>query len=59
MLMAGSLTMALPAILPLFFAQKWFIQGITLTGLKGQWGSGEQYQDCTGDAMYQEFRRRD
>ncbi len=35
MLMAGSLIMTLPAILLFFFAQKYFIQGITLTGLKG------------------------
>ncbi len=35
MLMAGSLLMTLPAILIFFFAQKHFIQGVTLTGLKG------------------------
>ena len=35
MLMAGSLLMTLPAIAIFFFAQKHFIQGVTLTGLKG------------------------
>ena len=35
MLMAGSLLMTLPAILIFFFAQKYFIQGVTLTGMKG------------------------
>jgi len=35
MLMAGSLLMTLPAILIFFFAQRHFIQGVTLTGLKG------------------------
>ncbi|MBM3474622.1 MAG: ABC transporter permease subunit [Armatimonadetes bacterium] len=34
MLMAGSLLMTLPAILIFFLAQKHFIQGITLTGIK-------------------------
>ena len=33
--MAGSLLMTLPAIAIFFFAQKHFIQGVTLTGLKG------------------------
>jgi multiple sugar transport system permease protein len=32
--MAGSLLMTLPAILIFFLAQKHFIQGITLTGIK-------------------------
>jgi ABC-type glycerol-3-phosphate transport system permease component len=35
MLMAGSLLMTLPAILLFFLAQRHFIQGITLTGIKG------------------------
>jgi len=35
MLMAGSLLMTLPAIAIFFFAQRYFIQGITLTGVKG------------------------
>lgn len=34
MLMAGSLLMTLPAIAIFFVAQKYFIQGITLTGIK-------------------------
>lgn len=35
MLMAASTMMVLPVILLFFFAQKQFIQGITLTGMKG------------------------
>lgn len=35
MMMAGSLLMTLPVILIFFFAQKYFIQGVTLTGMKG------------------------
>ena len=35
MLMAGSLLMITPVILIFFFAQKYFIQGVTLTGMKG------------------------
>jgi ABC-type glycerol-3-phosphate transport system permease component len=35
MMMAGSLMMTAPVILIFFFAQKYFIQGITLTGMKG------------------------
>ena len=35
MMMAGSLLMTLPVILLFFFAQKYFIQGVTLTGMKG------------------------
>ena len=35
MMMAGSLLMTLPVIVIFFFAQKYFIQGITLTGAKG------------------------
>lgn len=35
MMMAGSLLMTLPVIAIFFFAQKYFIQGITLTGSKG------------------------
>lgn len=35
MMMAGSLLMTLPVIAVFFFAQKYFIQGVTLTGLKG------------------------
>ena len=35
MMMAGSLLMTLPVVLIFFFAQKYFIQGITLTGMKG------------------------
>ncbi len=33
--MAGSLLMTVPVILIFFFAQKYFIQGVTLTGMKG------------------------
>lgn len=33
--MAGSLLMTLPVIVIFFFAQKYFIQGVTLTGIKG------------------------
>ena len=35
MLMAGSFLMTLPAIIIFFVAQRYFIQGVTLTGLKG------------------------
>ncbi len=35
LMMAGSLLMTLPVIALFFFAQKYFIQGITLTGMKG------------------------
>lgn len=35
MLMAASTMMVLPIILVFFFAQKSFVQGITVTGLKG------------------------
>jgi multiple sugar transport system permease protein len=35
MLMAGSLLMILPVIAIFFFAQRYFLQGITLTGIKG------------------------
>ena len=35
MMMAGSLLMTLPVIIIFFFAQKYFIQGIALTGMKG------------------------
>ena len=35
MLMAGSLLMMLPVITIFFFAQRYFLQGITLTGMKG------------------------
>lgn len=35
MLMAGSLLMTLPVIVIFFFAQRYFLQGVTLTGLKG------------------------
>jgi len=34
-LMAASVLSALPAIILYFLAQKQFVQGITLTGLKG------------------------
>ncbi|HIE10275.1 MAG TPA: carbohydrate ABC transporter permease [Kiritimatiellae bacterium] len=34
MMMAGSLLMTLPVVVIFFFAQKYFIQGVTLTGLK-------------------------
>jgi ABC-type glycerol-3-phosphate transport system permease component len=34
-LMAGSLLMTLPVIAIFFFAQRYFLQGVTLTGLKG------------------------
>ena len=33
-MMAGSLLMTLPVIVIFFFAQRYFIQGITLTGMK-------------------------
>ena len=35
MVMAGSLLMTLPVIAIFFFAQRYFLQGITLTGIKG------------------------
>ncbi len=35
MMMASSFMMTLPVIIIFFFAQKYFIQGITLTGMKG------------------------
>lgn len=35
MMMAGSLLMTVPVIAIFFFAQKYFIQGVTLTGMKG------------------------
>ncbi len=35
MMMAGSLLMTAPVIAIFFFAQRYFIQGITLTGMKG------------------------
>ena len=34
-LMAGSVVATLPILLVFFFAQKYFIQGITLSGMKG------------------------
>ena len=34
-MMAGSLLMTVPVIVIFFFAQKYFIQGVTLTGMKG------------------------
>ena len=34
-MMAGSLLMTAPVIIIFFFAQKYFIQGVTLTGMKG------------------------
>ncbi len=34
-LMAGSVLMTLPIVAIFFFAQKYFIQGVTLTGIKG------------------------
>jgi len=35
MLMAASTVMVLPVVALFFFAQRYFIQGVTLTGLKG------------------------
>ena len=35
MMMAGSLLMTLPVIAIFFFAQRYFLQGVTLTGMKG------------------------
>ncbi len=35
MMMAGALLMTMPVIAIFFFAQKYFIQGVTLTGMKG------------------------
>jgi ABC-type glycerol-3-phosphate transport system permease component len=35
MMMAGSFLMILPVVLVFFFAQRYFIQGITMTGMKG------------------------
>lgn len=35
MLMAGSLLMTLPVIAMFFFAQRYFLRGVTLTGMKG------------------------
>jgi multiple sugar transport system permease protein len=34
-IMAGSLLMAIPPLLVFFFAQKYFVEGVTVTGLKG------------------------
>lgn len=34
-MMAGSLLMTLPVIVIFFFAQRYFLQGVTLTGMKG------------------------
>jgi ABC-type glycerol-3-phosphate transport system permease component len=34
MMMAGSMLMTLPVVVVFFFAQKYFIQGVTLTGMK-------------------------
>jgi ABC-type maltose transport system permease subunit len=33
--MAASVLIAFPCIVVFFFAQKYFVQGITLTGIKG------------------------
>ena len=35
MMMASSFLMTVPVIVLFFFAQKYFIQGVTLTGIKG------------------------
>jgi len=35
MLMAGLLLMMLPVIVIFFFAQRYFLRGVTLTGMKG------------------------
>jgi multiple sugar transport system permease protein len=35
LLMAASLVVALPCFILFFFAQRYFIQGIVVTGLKG------------------------
>jgi multiple sugar transport system permease protein len=35
MMMAGSLLMTLPVVAIFFFAQRYFIQGIAMTGMKG------------------------
>jgi multiple sugar transport system permease protein len=35
MRMAASMGLVLPVVLLFFFAQRYFIQGVTLTGLKG------------------------
>jgi multiple sugar transport system permease protein len=35
MMMASSLLMTVPVVVIFFFAQKYFIQGVTLTGMKG------------------------
>ena len=35
MMMAGSLIMTAPIVLIFFLAQKYFIQGVTLTSMKG------------------------
>lgn len=34
-IMAGSLLMAIPPLLVFFFAQRYFVEGVTVTGLKG------------------------
>lgn len=34
-IMAGSLLMSIPPLLVFFFAQKYFVEGVTITGLKG------------------------
>ena len=35
MLMAASALMTLPVVVMFFLAQRYFIQGVTLTGMKG------------------------
>ncbi len=35
LIMAGSMIMTIPVIVTFFFAQRYFIQGVTMTGLKG------------------------
>ena len=35
LMMAGSFLMTLPVIVLFFFAQRYFIQGVSLTGMKG------------------------
>ncbi len=35
LIMAGSMIMTLPVILTFFFAQRYFIQGVTMSGIKG------------------------
>ena len=47
MLMAASTIMTLPIIIVFFLAQRTFIEGVTLTGIKGKGPSGENTAHCS------------